>query len=257
MKKERIGIFIIGTSNVVIPGNRQGFPPEYQQKSRLHYYGTLFNSVELNSTFYKIPQPGTFEKWTNEVPGNFKFSVKLWKGITHVKELKFNPDDVTCFLNAADRLGNNKGCLLIQFPGKVTFDYFSRVEALLEQIHEAHKWNIVVEFRHSSWYTGETNELLDQYKASFVLHDIPKGKNNDLNKKAAVAYIRFHGPTGDYRGSYDDNVLLNQAALISNWLKKGKDVYAYFNNTIGDAFQNARRLQSLVAENQPAVSHNK
>lgn len=243
------GKFFAGTSNIVIPGNRQTFPEAYRQKSRLHYYATLFNSVELNNTFYKLPRAATFEKWSADVPVHFKFSIKLWKEITHIKELNYNDEDISRFMLSAGSLGAKTSCLLIQFPGKISFDYFGKVEVMLQQIKQADEnkqWTIAVEFRNDSWYVSETNELLDEYNATMVIHDIRKGKNSGVNKKAPVVYIRFHGPAGDYRGSYDKKFLESQAVLISEWMMEGKNVYAYFNNTIGDAFENAQSLQRLV-----------
>jgi len=78
-----------------------------------------------------------------------------------------------------------------------------------------------------------------------VLHDNPKAKNEELNKKAAVIYLRFNGPKGDYRGSYSLEFLEETNARIKEWLIYEKDVFAYFNNTAGNAFINARTLQEL------------
>src|SRR5436189_2941165 len=122
------GIFRTGTSNIVVPGNKQSYPAVFQGKSRLNYYSSFFNSLEVNSSFYKVPKPATFEKWSHDVPEDFKFTVKLWKEITHVKELKTNLASIEMFLNAADRLGNKKACLLVQFPGKITVEYYNQVE---------------------------------------------------------------------------------------------------------------------------------
>jgi len=243
------GIFRTGTSNIVVPGNKQSFPAAFQEKSRLNYYSSFFNSLEINSSFYKVPMPATFEKWSHDVPENFRFTVKLWKEITHVKELKTDLASIDLFLNAADRLGNKKACLLIQFPGKITVEYYRQVEMILDKIKESdkeNKWKIAVEFRHASWYIAETFEMMDQFRASIVLHDIPKGRNSQVNKNAPFIFIRFHGPAGDYRGSYSKEVLKAYAVKIRSWLKEGKDVYAYFNNTIGNAFDNAKELQKLV-----------
>jgi uncharacterized protein YecE (DUF72 family) len=247
--KNSNGILNIGTSNIVVPGNRESYPPAYKGRSRLNYYSSFFNSLEVNSSFYKVPMPATFEKWTLDVPDNFTFTVKLWKEVTHAKELNFDPSLIDHFLNAAGRLGRKKGCLLVQFPGKITIGYYSQVEKILQLINEydpIDKWRIAVEFRNSSWYTGETFELMDEYGASIVLHDIPKARNAEINKKASFIFIRLHGPAGDYRGSYSNALLKEYAIKIKDFLKTGKDVYAYFNNTIGSAFENAIVLQGMV-----------
>ncbi|MFT3910861.1 MAG: DUF72 domain-containing protein [Ferruginibacter sp.] len=249
MMVRRKGIFRIGTSNIVVPGNKQSYPPAFQGKSRLNYYSSFFNSLEINSSFYKIPMPATFEKWSKDVPVHFRFSVKFWKEITHVKELKVGHSDIERFLKAANMLGNKKGCLLVQFPGKIGIEYYNKVEKILKYINEydpGNKWRVAVEFRNPSWYTGETFELMDEYNTSIVLHDIPNSRNMSVNKKASFIYIRFHGPVGDYRGSYNKQLLQERAVKIKAWLAKGKDVYAYFNNTIGAAFENAISLQKMI-----------
>lgn len=249
MSKKSKGILRIGTSNIVVPGTKQSFPAEFQQKSRLNYYASLFNSIEINSTFYKVPMPSTFERWSLEVPANFQFTIKLWKEITHVKTLKFDLDNIDIFLKAADRLGSKKGCLLIQFPGKITFDYYNEVEQILERLQQVdldNQWRKAIEFRSPTWYISETHELLDEYDASIVLHDIPKAKNMELNKAAKFIYIRYHGPTGNYRGSYTHDFLRDQYKKIKGWLKEGKDVYAYFNNTMGSALENAMSLKAMA-----------
>lgn len=249
--KKYSGIFRIGTSNVVVPGNKQSFPPAFRHSSRLQYYGSLFNTVELNSTFYKLPRLTTFEKWTQEVDDNFSFTIKLSKDITHGKGLRFEPENITAFMTAAAGMGNKAGCLLIQFPGKITLDYFATVETIFENIAAAdpqNQWRKAVEFRSAGWYIGETYELLNEYGMALVLHDIPKGKNSNAISSPGFIYCRYHGPTGDYRGSYSDDFLQEEAIKIKGWLKDGKDVYAYFNNTIGSAFDNALTLQRMVKE---------
>ncbi|MDB5279195.1 MAG: hypothetical protein JWR61_4150 [Ferruginibacter sp.] len=249
VKTKRPGIFRVGTSNVVLPGNKQSFPTGFQHSSRLQYYGSLFNTVELNSTFYKLPRLSTFEKWAQEVNGNFSFTIKLSKEITHGKELRFDPEKITEFMTAAAGIGNKAGCLLIQFPGKITLDYFAKVENIFEQLAAAdqlNQWRKAVEFRSAGWYIAETYELLNEYGMALVLHDISKGKNSNPVASPGFIYCRFHGPTGDYRGSYSDAFLLEQSIKIKGWLKEGKDVFAYFNNTMGNAFTNALTLHRMV-----------
>ncbi|MEO6546859.1 MAG: DUF72 domain-containing protein [Ferruginibacter sp.] len=249
MTQKHKGIVRVGTSNVVVPGNKKSFPTEYHDKSRLNFYSSLLPSVEVNSTFYKLPMPSTFERWSMDVPNNFQFTIKLWREISHGKKLVYKWDDIDRFMQAADRLGLKKGCILIQFPGKITFDYYNQVEDILARLTEQDPhstWRKALEFRSSTWYVNETHELLDEYGASIVLHDIPKSRNLLPNKTAKFIYLRYHGPTGNYRGSYSDEFLKDQSKKINAWLKTGKDVYAYFNNTMGSAFENAMSLKKML-----------
>jgi len=239
----------IGTSNVTVPGNKSSFPEAFRQRSRLYYYSHIFNTIEVNSSFYKTPRLSTYEKWGEEVREDFQFSIKLSKSVTHVKELHPDQAGINQFMTAAGGLGKKKGCLLVQFPGKINLDDYGKVESILEELNKSdpqQQWRKAVEFRHPSWYTGETYELLEEYSASMVLHDIPKARMMEFNGKASFVYIRFHGPKGDYRGSYSDDVLKARAEQVNEWVIKGKDVYAYFNNTAGSAFDNAIYLQTLL-----------
>src|ERR1700744_2308217 len=109
--------YFAGTSGLGLPvPNKSHYPAEFTNKSRLCYYASLFNSIEVNSSFYKIPQAKTIRKWAADVPDGFRFTFKLWRGITHQKELLFDPADIGRFMEAIDAAGNHKGCLLVQLP---------------------------------------------------------------------------------------------------------------------------------------------
>lgn len=247
MKKGKIWI---GTSNGHMTGNKQTFPPEFQLKTRIHYYSRLFNTMEVNSCFYKTPQQSTYEKWVRDVPEDFQFTLKLSKEITHAKELKFELDCMEHFLRSAKGIERKKGCLLVQFPGKISLEHYNEVEQILENIQvfdPVQEWRVAVEFRNESWYIPETTELLNAYRAGMVVHDFPKAKMPVVNGQVDFVYMRFHGPTGNYRDSYSDEVLDEKGAWINELVASGKDVYAYFNNTAGNAFENARYLQRRIA----------
>lgn len=249
MIKQTKGIFRIGTSGIALPGGKNSFPVEFQNKSRLTYYSSLFNTIEVNSTFKKIPKHSTFEKWSLEVSEEFQFTIKLWKEVTHRKQLNIDLDKIDAFINSANYIGNKKGCLLIQFPGSITAEYAAKVDQVLERLQKAdynNQWRLAVEFRSNSWYSNETESLLQNYHASMVLHDMPKSKQMEPNEGAKFVYFRFHGPKGDYRGSYSSDFLEEQAQKIQTLLASDKDVYAYFNNTMGDEFENAMSLKAMV-----------
>jgi uncharacterized protein YecE (DUF72 family) len=245
------GCIRIGISNAAVPGNKKTFPPQFQLTTRLHYYSSMFNTVEVNSCFYKTHLLSTYEKWRNEVPEDFQFSLKVSKEITHVKNLEGDLACMRSFIEAAEGTGHKKGCLLIQFPGKITLNYFKKVELILQEIQKqdlTKQWRMAVEFRNPSWYTGETRELLDEHNAAIVLHDFAKAKNFHLIGKAGFIYMRLHGPKGNYRESYDYQSLQIRASEIRSWLGEGKDVYVYFNNTIGNAFENAHSLKAMLSQ---------
>jgi uncharacterized protein YecE (DUF72 family) len=257
-----------GTSGLVLPvPNKQDFPEAFRAGSRLAYYSTLFNSIEINSSFYKMPLPATFSRWAGEVQPEFRFTVKLWRGITHVPGLRFMPVDVNRCLYAAHHLGEKKGCLLIQLPPRLTATAAEKLERLLVTISAAdpaRTWKLAVEFRHRSWYNPEIESMLHRYQAARVLHDMPASSitklpdtpARPLSEKPSIdssdpvpfIYLRFHGPKGDYKGGYSDAAIRTWAEKAVGWLSAGKEVYVYFNNTIGDALTDLTRLRTLILD---------
>jgi len=250
MAEDSKGKFYSGTSNVVLPvPNKQCFPQDFQYKSRLCYYASLFNSVEVNSTFYKLPLAKTVAKWANDVPDDFKFTFKLWQEVTHVKGQQFNPEYISRFMGIINQVGDKKGCLLVQFPPSLVFDPVL-LSNLLNEINLCNSdqaWQVAVEFRHKSWYQDITCEMLDQHLATMVLHDLPASAAPLHIGEAGAVYLRFHGPNGGYRGSYGDDFLYDYTQYIKEWMNDGKKVYAYFNNTLGEAVHNLVTLNELVS----------
>lgn len=245
-------LYFSGTSGILLPYKNKSFYPEnLQEKSRLAVYGLLFNSLEVNSSFYKIPREDTVKRWADEVSEGFRFTFKLWKGITHAKGLIFDSKDVAHYLKVIAAAGEKKGCLLIQLPPSVTFNAALQVNLLLETVvnNEYSKgWRVCVEFRHLSWYREDTFTMLNSYDATLVLHDKNSNGMQLSHNETDFIYLRFHGPNGNYRGSYEDDFLQECSYYIKDWLTEGKEVYAYFNNTMGEAIQNLRLLSEYVKD---------
>jgi uncharacterized protein YecE (DUF72 family) len=243
------GKLYLGTSGLLLPfKNKSFYPPEYQDKSRLSFYGSLFNSIEINSSFYKLPQPETVRKWADQVPQDFRFTFKLWQEVTHGKARDIDENKVKSFMETISEVGYKKGCLLVQLPPSLQFSNYMWIRRLINSIKRTnHKeWRIALEFRHSSWYRDETYQLLNDTGTTLVYHD-KKGSQAPLEEMDAdFIYVRLHGPGGDYRGSYEDALLSEYAGYIKDWQAVGKDVYGYFNNTIGDAIGNLKRLSGYI-----------
>ncbi|WP_223233172.1 DUF72 domain-containing protein [Chitinophaga sp. CF418] len=239
-----------GTSGLVLPvANKLAFPPAYKDKSRLSYYASMFNSLEVNSSFYKVPMDTTTRRWATEVPEGFKFTFKVFRGITHNKALAFEDEVVEKFMHVIDQVGNKRGALLVQFPASIIFDSFPQLERLLKSIRQCDPkktWKLSIEFRHTSWYRKETYKLLTRYHAAMVMHDMPKSIPPHITSRLDFEYVRFHGPTGDYKGGYTAEVLQGYADKINAWLKEGKTVYIYFNNTVGDALKNLMTINDFI-----------
>ncbi len=236
-----------GTSNIVLPvKNKSFYPPGYEGFSRLYYYSSLFNSLEVNQTFYKLPRYSTIARWAQETPGHFRFTMKLGKEITHAKGLLFSHDTVKRYCEVFDAVGAKKGCLLIQLPGGTRPDVFPRLQELLSLLNEYNNgWKLAVEFRNTSWYTDHVYELLIAQNALLVEHDMPASVTPADIPRGDTRFFRFHGILGDYRGSYEPGTLQEYAEKIKQAEAHGEKVYVYFNNTIGDAVHNAISLISL------------
>jgi uncharacterized protein YecE (DUF72 family) len=236
-----------GTSNIVLPvRNKTEYPEIFRNSSRLEYYASLFNSIEINSTFYKLPLPATVVKWASLVPDEFRFTVKLSKLVTHQKDLIFDPSDIEKFFTVTDGFAGKKGCVLVQFPAGAKADLSDQFEDLLGRITQYnHGWQLAVEFRDKSWYYERIYRLIETANGCLVEHDMPRSKTPAILPDSSTRYLRFHGECGDYRGCYTDQFLSNLSAEINTAEANGATVYAYFNNTMGDAVHNAISLQNL------------
>lgn len=252
MKSSKPGNIYSGTSGLVVPeANKSAFPLAFRDKSRLTYYAFLFNSIEVNSSFKKLPMSRTVAKWAAEVSTDFKFTFKCPQAITHNKDLAFIDEDVHQFLQVIDNVGNKKGCVLLQFPGRLPVEQITQLEKLLKSIQAYdpdNQWKIALEFRNTSWYHPEVYHLLEIYHACLVLHDLASSAPPVTDSKAPLTYIRFHGPEKGYKGSYAEDFLSSYARRIQAWKTAGKQVYTYFNNTLGSAAQNLSTLNRFIED---------
>ncbi len=244
-------LFYSGTSGINLPSPRTLYPEPFRNSSRLHYYASLFNSIEVNSIFYKLHRTATISNWARSVPDDFRFTFKVSKSITHVKNLHFAEKDVIDFIQTVDHVGEKKGCLLVQFPPSLKVEKLDQLQRLLDTLGEAtqhSQWKLAVEFRDPSWYEYEVNEVLEEYDAAMVVQDIPKSATPLEFIRGNFVYLRFHGPDSGYRGDYSDTFLKQTAEKVNIWLKENKTVYAYFNNTAGAAFNNLQTFNNYVQD---------
>lgn len=209
------------------------------------------NSIEINSSFYRIPRESTVAKWALDVPNSFKFTFKLFREITHNKLVVFDEAKVRQFFKSINQVKEKKGCILVQFPPSVRLVHLAQLEKLLFCLRENDKnreWHIAVELRHKELYQEELYHLVEKYGMGLVLHDRKNSNTPILNTNAHALYLRFHGPNGDYRGSYSPQLLYEYATYIAEWMKEGKDVFVYFNNTMGNAIGNLFCLREYIVE---------
>ncbi|MBK0379248.1 DUF72 domain-containing protein [Mucilaginibacter segetis] len=235
--------FYAGTSNLVLPvKNKSFFPEVFQQGTRLTYYASLFNSIEVNASFYRMPSVKTVQKWTGEVPDEFRFSFKLHQSVTHALPGQFDLGPIPGFMEAVSAT-SKRGCLLVQLPPKFMWN-LAQLSTLF-RVLQPYGWRIAIEFRNPIWYRQEVYSLLQNFDVALVWHDMP-GSASPLQSTAEHVFIRFHGPEKGYRGSYTQEHLQEYADLIREQLAEGKQAYAYFNNTLGAAVQNLQTLTNLI-----------
>lgn len=213
---------------------------------RLPYYWQRFQTVELNSSFYKWPTVAAFKSWQRRLPPGFRFSVKAPRYLTHSKRLYAPERWMERLNNCWHELGDKRAILLVQLSPNFAYDY-ERLRYFLAQV----PWwmRVAVEFRHPSWHHDSIFHLLEAYGAAYC---IMSGAHLPciLKATAPFVYVRMHGPDRQhlYGGYYSDADLHWWASRIGEWRHQGKEVFVYFNNDGGgNAVYNAARLKELVA----------
>ena len=214
------------------------YPPSIMKYHYFDYYASHFNSLELNSTFYRFPKIQTMRSWKYKLKNypEFKLSVKVSRNITHKNRLK-DTDLMKDFINNVSALDDKLGVILLQLPPSLKYDIL-----LLEEFVRCldDKFKYAVEFRNGSWYRLETYTLLRNRNIALVWHDYRQ--EIIYEQTADFIYVRLHGSNGKYKGSYSDVFLNSLKEKINN-----TPSYIYFNNTDDNsAFKDALKLQGLL-----------
>lgn len=244
------GTVFIGTSgwNYKHWGNGVFYPEGLKPAKWLHYYCGHFDTVEINYSFYRLPDRKSFEKWHGSAPKGFVFAVKGNRFITHIKRLKDYDQTVPTFLSNASGLRQKLGPVLFQLPPSFRADE-TRLIPFLEYWRNQEivpRARTAFEFRHQSWFTDEIMKILEGAGASLCLADW-RDLECGVRVTADFVYLRRHGAQSPYTGSYSKSALRKDAELIRQWSSEGKDVYIYFNNDAhGWAVENALTLRELV-----------
>lgn len=227
------------------------YPEDLSQKKWLSYYMERFKTVELNNSFYRMPDKSTFENWRAAVPDDFIFSVKVYRYITHLKKLIDSDETLNTFLENAGALKEKAGPLLFQMPPSFRFNS-ERLISFLKKLPDSFRYTF--EFRNKTWWNDEAYRILEDYNISFCQFQLagvitPKVVTSDL------VYIRLHGPTSHkYQGSYTNETLAEWADQFKKWQKDGREVYCYFDNDdSGYAAWNALVLDNMVNGKQKAL----
>ncbi len=220
------------------------YPEELAKKQWFEYYYKKFPTVELDVTFYRLPEKETFSKWYNETPKDFVLSLKGSRFVTHIKKLKAPEEPLDVFFTRAAALKEKLGVVLWQLPA----DFKSDTETLREFLEALKKYNVknTFEFRDKSWISKKTISLLEKYNAGICMADWPDFLC-DLPVTTDFVYIRRHGSDGKCSTCYTCAQLKSDAKAIDKFIKQGKDVYMYFNNGVsGYAPKNAKELRDIL-----------
>jgi uncharacterized protein YecE (DUF72 family) len=217
------------------------YPEGLPTRRWFEHYATLFDTVEINNTFYRLPTEQTVESWAAQAPAGFVYSLKLGSFGSHRKRLADAESWLPKHLDRVNRLGAAAGPTLVQLPPR-WLQNATRLDEFLSFTPADQRW--AVELRHPSWLNDETYAVLRKYGAALCIHDLLPDHPWELT--TGWTYVRFHGPNAvdhPYAGRYGEEHLLAMAERLASWLAQGVDVYTYFNNDeSGYAVQDARWL---------------
>jgi uncharacterized protein YecE (DUF72 family) len=170
------------------------YPDDLSDKEMLAFYGRRLDAVEINNTFYRLPNASVLEAWAAQVPASFRFSIKASRRITHFTRLKEEAREPTEYLlSAVASLGDRLGVLLFQLPPNLKKDT-ARLASYLDVLPRATR--AAFEFRHESWKDGEVHELLRRHGAAIVCADTEEaGADEPIVATAPWGYLRLRRPT--------------------------------------------------------------
>ena len=219
------------------------YPEDLSANNWLSFYADIFDTVEINNTFYQLPSAATAGRWRDCVERDFLFSVKASRYITHMKKLKDPKDTLKAFFKIIEIMGEKVGPILFQLPPywKINIERLNSFLAFLSK-----DYRYAFEFRDSTWWNESIYECLRKYNAAFCIFELD-GVLSPGPITADFIYIRLHGPGGPYQGSYDTETLAGWAASFMAWAKQKKQIYCYFDNDQnGYAANNARQLKEML-----------
>jgi uncharacterized protein YecE (DUF72 family) len=219
------------------------YPRELPTDAWLEHYATTFDTVELNNSFYRLPEADAFAAWARRVPPDFCFAVKASRYLTHLKRLREPREPLDRLWSRAARLGPHLGPMLYQLPPRWDRN-LDRLRDFVAALPRDRRQ--AIEFRDPSWYHADVYEVLVEGGVSLCLHDMP-GSATKPEPVGSFIYVRFHGASGKYRGGYSDDELRTWAGRLREWADDGRSCFAYFNNDVGGhAPRDAVRLRELI-----------
>jgi uncharacterized protein YecE (DUF72 family) len=214
------------------------YPRKPRTPDDLAFYAERFRTVEINASFYRLPEKATFESWAQRTPDDFVFAAKASRYLTHILRLQSPAESVGRFMDHAAGLGAKLGPVLLQLPPTLERDD-SRLDETLEAFGP--RVRVAVEFRHTSWFADGVRALLCRHGAALCIADRRSRLITPAWRTADWGYLRMHEGRASPAPCYGRSALESRARMIAGIYGPGCDVYAYFNNDpLGCALEDAR-----------------
>jgi uncharacterized protein YecE (DUF72 family) len=218
----------VGTSGWQYAHWRRTFYPEgLPQADWLDFYAQRFQTVEINSSFYRLPERATFERWRDGTPGDFIHCPKASRFLTHMKKLREPEQHVRLFLERADGLDAKLGPVLVQLPAtfKAAPDRLAQTLAAFPR-----PVRVAVELRHDSWFIDEVRDILADRGAALCLADRRSKPVTPLWRTADWGYVRLHEGAGRPHPCYGRSAIAAWAARVAELWPADENVFVFFNN---------------------------
>lgn len=228
------------------------YPEKLPKKNALLYYVENFPAVELNAPFYRMPTQAAVRGWFETTPEDFRFAWKASRFITHFRRLLVDDESLDLLASRIRLLEHKAGPVLFQLHPRMPVDC-QRLATFTARLDP--QWRYCFEFRHASWYVPAVFKVLRDRGMALCLSDHAAAPA-PREVTADWIYIRNHGPSGRYFGSYGDAALVGWVADIARWAGEGKDVWCFFDNDVKSAAPtDARKLSEMVEAEGVKVEH--
>ncbi len=237
----------IGTSGWSYDNWRGPFyPPGTKPHDWLTFYAEHLRSVEINTTFYRLPRATMLADWHARTPADFLFAIKAWRAITHFRRLHACEAALESFFDAVAPLAEKAGPVLFQLPPRFARDA-GRLADFLALLPRRRRF--AFEFRDPSWHDESVYHVLAAHNAAFCPFELA-ALSAPRVATADFIYVRLHGRRARYRGAYPQGALADWAAWLGQNMAAGRDIYLFFDNTdeADHAVRDALRLARLLGE---------